>query len=58
MTLTIQTLTQWIINHLVLIAAFLLALSMILFIFGKEDRGAIYLALQAIGSILLFNIIR
>ena len=58
MNITIQTITQWIINHLVLIAAFFLGLSLIFFIFGKEDRGAIYLALLAIGSILLFNIIR
>lgn len=53
----VQIIVSFIYNNLVYIAAFLLGLSMLYFVFGKEDKGAIYLALLAIGSILLFNII-
>jgi hypothetical protein len=56
-TYTIQSIVRWIINNLIYIAAFFLGLSMLYFIFGEEDKGAIYLALLAIGCILLFNII-
>jgi 4-amino-4-deoxy-L-arabinose transferase-like glycosyltransferase len=56
-TYIIQSVIQLIINNLIYIAAFFLGLSMLYFIFGEEDKGAIYLALLAIGCILLFNII-